>query len=169
MAIPTGLILEGLLAVLLVATICYCYVLDRKLRALRSGQDGMRELIDALHKATDLAQRSVGQLHDTSRTAADHLDERVKRAREVGDEVTGKIEAGNSKAKALADELSLMVESGNNLAERLEAQVAARTHSRQLPASLRVNRTAPAREETQHAAAPPALQNKLLEALRRAR
>jgi hypothetical protein len=34
---------------------------------------------------------------------------------------------------------------------------------------LRVNRTAPAREETQHAAAPPALQNKLLEALRRAR
>ncbi|MBL4864552.1 MAG: hypothetical protein JKY63_06665 [Rhodobiaceae bacterium] len=46
--IPTDLILDALVAILLAATIFYCAMLDRRLKALRSGQDGFKAIIDQL-------------------------------------------------------------------------------------------------------------------------
>lgn len=97
-----GMILEGLVAVLLVVTVGYCAVLDRRLRALRSGQDGLRSLIEALDGATARAQESVAALRGSSEVVGRTLDERVTRAR------------------GLADELALMIETANRLADRLE-------------------------------------------------
>lgn len=99
---PVGLLLEGMLAVLLGVTVFYCIHLDRKLRALRSGQDGLRDVIRGLNSATQTAQSSVAQLRLAGEATATDLSEVVTRAR------------------ALADELSLMIEAGNSLADRLE-------------------------------------------------
>jgi hypothetical protein len=100
--LPLGLILEGIVAVLLAATLVYCIILERKLRALRSGQDGLKALIEGLNAATQRAQFSVAELRRTGE--------------EIDDRLRGKLSAG----KALGDELELMIEAGNNLANRLE-------------------------------------------------
>lgn len=100
---PPGLILETLVAVLLALTIGFCVRLERKLAALRSGQDGLKEIIAALNTATVRAQTSVAELRAAADAVGTDLGERVARAR------------------TLADELGIMLETGNNLAERLAA------------------------------------------------
>lgn len=97
-----ALILEGLVAVLLVITVVYCAVLDRRLRALRAGQDGLKALIEGLDAATQRAQAGIGDLKTAAASAADRLAPEI------------------AKARALSDELALMIETANRLADRLE-------------------------------------------------
>ncbi len=99
--LPIGLLLEGLVAILLVMTVVYCFILDRRLRQLRSGQDGLKELIGGLNSATERAQGSVAQL------------------KIAGDAAGGDLRDVVTKARALSDELSVMIEAGNNIADRL--------------------------------------------------
>ncbi len=100
--IPIGLILDSLVALLLVVTVIYCYQLNARLRALRSGQDGLKDLIRGLNEATERAQAGIAQLKVAGDAAGKELKETV------------------TKSRALADELSLMIEAGNNIADRLE-------------------------------------------------
>ncbi len=104
MNIPTDLLLDGLVAVLLGATIFYCAMLDRKLKALRSGQDGLKQTIDQLNTATARAEISITQMKQVSGELDDGLTQQMRDAR------------------ALADELSVMVASGNSLAGQLVAE-----------------------------------------------
>ena len=99
--IPTDLILDALVAILLAATIFYCAMLDRRLKALRSGQDGFKATIDQLNTATARAEISIGQLKQVSGDAGSGISEQ------------------HEKARAVIDELSVMIASGNNLADRL--------------------------------------------------
>ncbi len=101
-ALPMDLILEAVLAGLLVLTVVYCVILDRKLRQLRSGQDGLRDIIKGLNAATERAQSSIAHLKIAGQAQSEAL--------------MGQI----SQAKGLTDELGLMIESGNSLADRLE-------------------------------------------------
>ncbi|MDR3500576.1 MAG: DUF6468 domain-containing protein [Parvibaculum sp.] len=100
-ALPMDVMLEVIVCVLLAATIVYCATLDRRLRAMRSGQDGLRELITDLSAATNNAVAAIARLREASDATGKSLSEQVKRGR------------------ALADELALMVESGNDIADRL--------------------------------------------------
>lgn len=99
--IPTDLLLDGLVAVLLGATIFYCAMLDRRLKALRSGQDGLKQTIDQLNTATARAEISITQMKQVSGTLDDGLGQQMRDAR------------------SLADELSVMVASGNKVAGQL--------------------------------------------------
>jgi len=102
-----GMILEILVAVLLVVTVVYCAILDRRLNALRSGQDGLKAIIEGLDGATKRAQASIGELRGAA-------------------EATGlALTAHTAKGRALADELQIMIEAGNALADRLEGSRAA--------------------------------------------
>ncbi|NWG46414.1 MAG: hypothetical protein HXY25_07680 [Alphaproteobacteria bacterium] len=97
-----SLLIDCLVAVLLVVTIVYCALLDRRLRALRSGQDGLRAVITELDAATAKAERAISSLARLGETEGSALGGTL------------------AKARSLADELSLMIESGNSLATRLE-------------------------------------------------
>lgn len=97
-----GFALEMLVAALLVVTITYCVILDRRLRALRSGEDGLKDVILGLNDATLRAQQSIQHLGKSGDEAGNKLTNLVREAR------------------ALTDELSLMLEAGDNLANRLE-------------------------------------------------
>jgi len=99
--IPTDLVLDALVAILLAATIFYCAMLDRRLKALRSGQDGFKATIDQLNTVTARAEMSIGQLKQASGEAGAGISEQ------------------HEKARAVIDELSVMIASGNNLADRL--------------------------------------------------
>ncbi len=99
--VPFDLLLEGIVSILLAATIGYCATLDRRLRAMRSGQDGLRDLIRDLSAATGQAADAIARLRDASNATGQQLTEQVARGR------------------SLADELALMLESGNAIADRL--------------------------------------------------
>lgn len=147
MTLPFDVFLEIVVCVFLAATIAYCAMLDRRLRAMRSGQDGLRELVGELNTATQRAVSAIDGLKQASEATNEELGERVRTAR------------------ALADELSLMVEAGNSIADKL-----GRTE-RPSPQSTSVQATAP--RSTPQAASPrdaavaARAANQLLEALKK--
>ena len=147
--LPTGLILEVLVAVLLIVTVVYCALLDRRLRALRSGQDGLRDLIGELNRVIDQARVSIADLDRTAAVSGEQLGEQI------------------TKGRALADELSLMLEAGNRIADRLGETVSkrpSRAASSSVPPAVdpvgNMGREKPAARE---------VESQLLETLRRAR
>lgn len=110
---PVALILESLVAVLLIVTIGYCFILNRRLGLLRGDQTELNEVVRVLNEAADKARNSVEHLRRSSVSIAEELSD--------------KITAG----RALSDELGVIVESGNSLADRLaDASTASRTAGR---------------------------------------
>lgn len=98
---PAGMILESLVAVLLLVTIGYCFILNKRLSLLRNGQSELHDVVRILNEAAEKARSGVEQLRRSSLSIAEDLTEK------------------NRAARALADELSMIVESGNSLADRL--------------------------------------------------
>ena len=112
-----SLIVEAGLSVLLFATLVYSILLERRLAALRSGQDGLKQTIALLNEAIIGAGSSMRALKSTAAGAAEALDDRMSRARGV------------------ADELSLLVASGDRIAERMDRSSSSRPAAN-MPASL---------------------------------
>lgn len=112
-----SLIVEVGLSVLLLATLIYSVLLERRLAALRSGQDGLKQTIALLNEAIVGAGSSMRALKSTAAGAAEALDDRMSRARSV------------------ADELSLLVASGDRIAERMDRSSSSRPNAN-MPASL---------------------------------
>jgi ABC-type transporter Mla subunit MlaD len=97
-----GLIVELALTGLLAVTLVYCIVLERRLAAVRRGQEGLKSTIGELNGAITHAGASMRALKATASGAAETLDERLARAR------------------AIIDELSLLTASGDRIAERFD-------------------------------------------------
>jgi chromosome segregation ATPase len=98
-----ALLVDAVVIVLLIATMTYCTRLEKRLKALRSGQDGLRDVIAGLDRATDRAQESLAQLKSLGGTTAEDL------------------KAERERAESLLDELKLMTQSANSVADRLAA------------------------------------------------
>jgi len=135
-----GLAVNFLVAALLAATLVYCFRLDRRLTALRSGHDGFKEIIAALDRASERAQMSLSELKALGVAAESALKPEV------------------AKADALIEELKLMVQSADRVADRLAE---ARPATIGAPAKSAAPHKAPATKEIS-----PALN---LDALRQAR
>jgi hypothetical protein len=103
--LSTGL--EGLLTLLLAATLVYCVVLERRLASVRKGQEGLKKMIGDLNGAIANAGASLRALKSAAGEAAETLDDRLRRAR------------------ALSDELSLITNSGERIAQRFDRAVPA--------------------------------------------
>ncbi|MBI1186318.1 MAG: hypothetical protein GC206_03165 [Alphaproteobacteria bacterium] len=82
---PMTMALEGLLALLLAACLLYCWRLDRKLAALRNGQDGVREAAGELLQAVAQAENAVRTLRATAQDAGRDLQARIDTARSLSD------------------------------------------------------------------------------------
>jgi hypothetical protein len=98
------LILEALLA----ATLGYCILLERRLAAVRKGQEGLGRLVGELNMAIAGAGASLRALKAAAGESAATLDERLKRAR------------------LHIDELSVLTVSGERIAQRMESAAAQR-------------------------------------------
>jgi len=99
----TGFMLEALVAVLLVVTIFYCIVLERRIRAFKADQVSLAELVTQLSNATEHAQVAVAGLKSTAEEADDELDGKLKKARSLSEELAFMVETGNNLAGKLAD------------------------------------------------------------------
>lgn len=94
-------------AVLLIATIGYAAVLNRRLTAVRNDRDKFEKVIRELGVSSQRAENAVAGL----RLAADELGKRLDK----------KVEEG----RALGDDLAYMIERGGSVADKLEAQIRA--------------------------------------------
>jgi hypothetical protein len=97
--------IEIALEVLLTATLGYCIVLERRLAAVRRGQEGLSRIVGELNMAISGAGASLRALKSAANEAAHTLDERLKRAR------------------LHVDELSVLVGSAERIADRIEQGV----------------------------------------------
>jgi hypothetical protein len=77
---PITLVLEGALGILLAACLFYCWRLDRKLSALRAGQDGIREAARELNASVMAAEAAVRNLRQAAHEAGRDLQGRIDTA-----------------------------------------------------------------------------------------
>jgi hypothetical protein len=104
-----GMIIESLVAVLLLLTIAFCIVLNRRLKKLRADEQALKGTISELITATEIAERAIAGLKMTVRDCDQNLSERLR----AGD--------------ALAGELGRQLESGRHiLAQLAQITLAAR-------------------------------------------
>jgi hypothetical protein len=78
-----GMIIEMLVAILLMLTIAYCMMLNRRLKMLRADEGALRATIGELITATEIAERAIGGLKVTARDCELGLGERLTRAEKV--------------------------------------------------------------------------------------
>ena len=110
-----GLVIECLVAVLLLLTIGYCVILNRRLARLRADEGSFKATIAELVSATDSAERAIAGLKMTVRDCDNTLGERLR--------------ASDAVSESLADELSR----GEQLLSRI-ARIVAAAHESRRPA-----------------------------------
>ena len=88
-----GLMIESLVAVLLLLTISFCIVLNRRLKKLKADEQALKGTISELITATEIAERAIAGLKMTVRDCDQSLGERLRAgeslARELGDQLDG--------------------------------------------------------------------------------
>ncbi|OKH89033.1 DUF6468 domain-containing protein [Thalassospira sp. TSL5-1] len=94
--------LDLLMIVLLVATIIYALMLNRRLAAFRRNREEMEQFLSAFHAATERAEILIQSLKDMASQSGDALREDIERA------------------SGLHEDLSFMVDRGDAIANRLE-------------------------------------------------
>lgn len=102
---PFALILDMLIAILLIATIAYAVMLNRRLTDLRKDQSELEKLAQSFNDATIRAEESIhkltGSAEDMKRDVQDTL----------------------RKAEALRDDLNFLIERAGSSADKLEERV----------------------------------------------
>lgn len=101
-ALIIKLLIDSLMIVLLVATIFYCFKVNRRIRVLQDSREEFAQLITQFDKTTKKAQESIEDLQRMSARVTDSLNERL------------------DKANFLADDLAFMIEKGNKVADRVD-------------------------------------------------
>ncbi|HRO04449.1 MAG TPA: DUF6468 domain-containing protein [Terricaulis sp.] len=82
---PIALTIEIVLALMLAACLFYFWRLDRKLTAVRNGQDGVRAAAAELAQATAQAEAAVRAMRLTAQEAGRDLQQRINDARATAD------------------------------------------------------------------------------------
>ena len=99
--------LQIVVATLLVVTIVYAVILNRRLGRLRDGREEMQRLVAELSATMAGTERSIAALRESA----------------VGDDAA--LGRRITEARAVRDEIGFLVECAETLAERLDAQIGA--------------------------------------------
>jgi hypothetical protein len=84
----TGLIVESLVAALLLLTIGYCMLLNKRLKRLKADEQSLKATIGELITATEIAERAIGGLKLTVRDCDQNLGAQLAMANEMSDRLT---------------------------------------------------------------------------------
>ncbi len=97
-----GMIIEVLVAILLMLTIGYCMLLNRRLKLLKSDEDSLRATISELVTATEIAERAIAGLKLTVQECEIGLGSRLRSA----DRFTAELDRSIAAGKDLLERLS---------------------------------------------------------------
>jgi uncharacterized protein YoxC len=117
------LIADGVVALLLVATLIYVRRFSKRLEAIRSSRAEFEKLIADLTKSTDQAASNLHQFKTTADIAGKDLQTRIERAQGLA------VEFGT-----IGDDLKLLTDRAETAAKRLETAIARSRHLAAAPA-----------------------------------
>ncbi|MGB8274226.1 MAG: DUF6468 domain-containing protein, partial [Alphaproteobacteria bacterium] len=98
--------LDILVAALLVATIAYCVMLNRRLGALRRNEEELRKVLSTFGDAATRAEAGIANLRKAGGEVGDVLGHKVAEARAIYDELAFVTERGDSLVSQIADSLT---------------------------------------------------------------
>jgi hypothetical protein len=89
-----GMIIESLVAILLMLTVGYCMLLNRRLKLLKADEMSLRATISELITATEIAERAIAGLKITVHECNVGLGDRLNRAETMSSELDRRLTAG---------------------------------------------------------------------------
>ena len=116
-----SLAIECLVALLLLITIGYCVVLNRRLKRLRDDEQALKGTIGELVTATEIAERAVRGLRATVAEAESSLGERIGQARQAAEDIARERQAAEALLRRLGQISGLARETGLAAAPRERA------------------------------------------------
>lgn len=96
-----GLAIESLVAVLLVLTIGYCMLLNKRLKRLRADEQSLKATISELITATEIAERAIGGLKHTVRDVNDNLGNQIASATDLSRQLAKQLAEGDAVVRRL--------------------------------------------------------------------
>ena len=97
-----ALIIESLVAILLMLTIGYCSLLNRRLKRLKADEHSLKATISELITATEIAERAITGLKLTVRECDQNLGERLRTAERFSADMEQQLAAGDVVLERLA-------------------------------------------------------------------
>lgn len=122
-----GLAVESLVTILLLLTIGYCMVLNKRLKRLKADEHSLKATISELITATEIAERAIGGLKATVRDCNDNLGNQIASAAEMTERLQTQINLGNDVVRRVS-RIALAGRNGAE-AEVMPAPVAAQAHA----------------------------------------
>jgi hypothetical protein len=90
-----GMVIESLVAVLLVLTIGYCMVLNKRLLRLKADEQSLKATIGELITATEIAERAIGGLKHTVRDVNENLGNQLNSATDMSRQLAKLLAGGD--------------------------------------------------------------------------
>jgi chromosome segregation ATPase len=89
------MVIESLVAVLLLLTIGYCMLLNKRLKRLKADEQSLKATIGELITATEIAERAIGGLKHTVRDVNENLGSQLNSATEMSRQLTQLLAEGD--------------------------------------------------------------------------
>ena len=97
-----GMVVEGSVAVLLMVTIGYCMVLNRRLKRLHGDREALGKMVADLVQATTLANAAVGELKRAALDSDQQLKDRIGQAEKLEMALTAHMTNGGQLMEKIA-------------------------------------------------------------------
>src|SRR6201995_2845798 len=97
-----GVVIEGLVAVLLMLTIAYCMLLNKRLKRLKADESSLKATIAELITATEIAERAIGGLKHTVRDVNENLGSQLTAATEMSAQLKKQLAEGDNVVRRLS-------------------------------------------------------------------
>ncbi len=82
-----GILIESLVTILLIVTIGYCMLLNKRLKRLKADEHSLKATIAELITATEIAERAIGGLKHTVRDVNENLSAQLNAATEMSSQL----------------------------------------------------------------------------------
>jgi aldehyde:ferredoxin oxidoreductase len=97
-----GIVIESLVAVLLVITIGYCMLLNKRLKRLKADEHSLKATIAELITATEIAERAIGGLKHTVRDVNENLGSQLTAATQMSAHLKDMLAEGDGVIRRLS-------------------------------------------------------------------
>ena len=96
-----GVVIESLVAVLLLLTIGYCMLLNKRLQRLKADEHSLKATIGELITATEIAERAIGGLKHTVRDVNENLGSQLSAAAQMSQTLKNQLAEGDNVIRRL--------------------------------------------------------------------
>ena len=97
-----GIVIESLVAVLLMLTIGYCMLLNKRLKRLKADEHSLKATIAELITATEIAERAIGGLKHTVRDVNENLGSQLTAATQMSGHLKSMLAEGDGVIRRLS-------------------------------------------------------------------